>query len=58
MFKVNIDHTILLTVNWFFSYWVYPLREVSKYGVISGPYFPVFGLTAEIYSVNLRIQSE
>ena len=29
--------------------------KVSKYGVISGPYFPVFVL---IYSVNLRIQSE
>ena len=32
--------------------------KVSKYGVISGPYFPVFGLNTEIYFVNLRIQSE
>ena len=24
----------------------------------SGPYFPVFGLNAEIYEVNLRIQSK
>ena len=24
------------------------LREVSKYGVISGPYFPVFGLNTKI----------
>ena len=24
----------------------------------SGPYFPVFGLDTEIYSVNLRIQFE
>ena len=31
---------------------------MSKYGVFSGPYFPVFGLNTEIYSVNLRIQSE
>ena len=31
---------------------------MSKYGVISGPYFPVFGLNTEIYFVNLRIQSE
>ena len=23
--------------------------EVSEYGVISGPYFPVFGLNTEIY---------
>ena len=32
--------------------------KVFKYGVFSGPYFPVFGLDAEIYFVNLRIQSE
>ena len=31
---------------------------MSKYGVFSGPYFPVLGLNTEIYSVNLRIQSE
>ena len=31
---------------------------MSKYGVISGPYFPVSGLNTEIYSVNLRIQPE
>ena len=30
----------------------------SKYSVISGPYFPAFGLNTEIYSVNLCIQSE
>ena len=24
----------------------------------SGPYFPAFGLNTEIYTVNLRIQSE
>ena len=36
------------------------VNTVSKhsYGVISGPYFPVFRLNTEIYSVNLRIQSE
>ena len=32
--------------------------KVSKYGVISGPYFPVFGLNTEIYPPILRIQSE
>ena len=32
--------------------------KVSKYAVFSGPYFPVFALNTEIYSVNLRIQSE
>ena len=32
--------------------------KVSKYGVYSGPYFPVFRRITEIYKVNLRIQSE
>ena len=32
--------------------------KVSYDGVFSGPYFPVFGLNMEIYSVNLRIQPE
>ena len=32
--------------------------KVSKYRVISGPYFRVFGLNTEIYEVNLRIQSK
>ena len=32
--------------------------KVSKYGVFSGPYFPVFGLNTEIYFVFLRIQCE
>ena len=32
--------------------------KVSKYRVISGLYFPVFGLNTEIYFVNLRCQSE
>ena len=31
---------------------------MSKYGVFSRPYFPVFAMNTEIYSVNLRIQSE
>ena len=30
--------------------------NVSKYGVISGPYFPVFGVNTATYSVNRRIQ--
>ena len=32
--------------------------KVSKYGVFSGPYFPVLGLNTEIYGVNFHIQSE
>ena len=31
--------------------------NVSKYGVFSGSFFPVFELNTEIYSVNLRLQS-
>ena len=31
---------------------------MSKYGVFSGPYFPVFRLNTERYGVRLRIQSE
>ena len=30
-------------------------RKVYKYGVSSGPYFPVLGLNTEIYGVNIRI---
>ena len=26
--------------------------KLSKYGVLSGPYFPIFGLNTEIYGVN------
>ena len=33
-------------------------RKVYKYGVFSGPYFPLFGLNTEIYGVNLRIKYE
>ena len=36
----------------------YTARKMSKYGVFSGPSFPVFGLNTEFYSVNLRIQSK
>ena len=32
--------------------------KVSKYGIFSGPCFPVFGLNTEIYSVYLHIQSK
>ena len=33
-------------------------RKVSKYRVISGPYFSLFGLNMEGYGVSLRIQPE
>ena len=31
---------------------LFTAQKVSKYGVISGLYFPVFGLNTEIYGVN------
>ena len=37
---------------------IYTAWKVSKYGVISSPYFPVFGLNTEIYFVNLHIPSD
>ena len=43
--------------NFEFTIWNYALREVSKYGLISGPYFPAFGLIF-LYFVNLRIHSK
>ena len=33
-------------------------RKVSKYGVLSGTFFPILGLNMEMYFVNPRIQSE
>ena len=27
---------------------------MSRYGVFSGPYFPIFGLNTDIYGVNLK----
>ena len=47
-----------MNTDWKLSGNISTVWKVSKYGVISGPYFPVFGLNTEIYSVNLRIQSE
>ena len=34
------------------------MQKVFKYGFFSGPYFPVFGLNTEIYSVNFGILSK
>ena len=42
----------------FFSKSLEDFGKVSKYEVFSGPYFPVFVLNTDIYSVNLRIQSK
>ena len=31
-------------------------RKMSKYGVFSGPYFPVYGLNTEIYGVKVQLK--
>ena len=36
----------------------YTAWKVSKYGVFSGPYFPIFRLNTERCGLSLRIQSE
>ena len=36
----------------------YTARKVSKYGVISGPYFPALGLNTERYEASVCIHSE
>ena len=46
------NHRVTIRVRDPFTAW-----NVSKYRVISGPYFPVFGLNTEIYEVSLYIQS-
>ena len=61
-FSVNIAKNLKTTILKNICKWLLlPLVttwKVSKYGVISGPYFPVYRLNTEIYSVNLRIESE
>ena len=50
------------TVSYFFTakYKIFTAWKVFKYGVFSGPYFPVFGLNTEINSVkspySVRVQ--
>ena len=46
--KLISENLVIISTAW----------KVFKYGVISGPCFPVFGRTTEIYRVNLRIQPE
>ena len=40
------------------SFMIITAWKVSKYGVISGLYFPAFGLNTERHFVSLRIHSE
>ena len=45
-------------ITFFWSRLALTTWKVSKYGVFSGPYFPVLGLNTERCGVSLRIQSE
>ena len=53
---------VVVVMFWLTRTWKLHLKyttwKVPKCGVFSGLYFPVFGLNTEIYSVNLRTQSE
>ena len=53
LWNISVNCHFFFNKSTFHTAW-----KVSKYGVISGPYFPVFGLNTEIYSLNLRIQYE
>ena len=50
------DTEVFLVRIFLYSDWI--RREVSKYGVISDPYFPVFGLNTERYGASFCIQSD
>ena len=50
-------HTQFETINWLLYHTTFTAWKMSKYGVISGPYFPLFGLNTRFMFVNLRIQS-
>ena len=51
-YSLNNDASVLLKV---INIWEVPLREVSKYGVVSGPYFPTFGLNTGKYGPEIIV---
>ena len=57
---LETDYAISLKLNLRITYFCihFQCLKSLQIWVISGPYFPVFGLNTEIYSVNLCIQSE
>ena len=58
--QILIFFFIFSMFTWFlyFVALIFSTIHCMKSGNFSGPYFPVFGLNAEIYGVNLRIQSK
>ena len=55
---VSIRQILLLAMTLAVTHKLNTAWKVSKYGVFSCPYFSIFGLNTEIYSLNLRIQSK
>ena len=53
-FTSSAEQDYIVTFDLWQDY-IVTVRNVSKYGVFSGPYFPVFGLSTERYEVSLRI---
>ena len=58
LLETNQYHFLSNQYQWCFLSGTIHCLKVSKYGVFSGPYFPVFRLNTETYRVDLRIQSE
>ena len=64
-YKSKIEHEIILKAVRAYNTGVFKNCSSERHHVksvrirsYSGPYFPVFGLNTERYSVSLRIQSE
>ena len=65
-YQTNMKMRLIMGSTCFFTYRnalinflaIFTAWKVFKYGFISGPYFPAFGLNTESYSASLRIQSE
>ena len=62
-YSVSPHASFILTRKYYFYcfFYIYIFNtawKVSKYGVSSGTYFPIFELNTKIYRVNFRIQSE
>ena len=55
---IGVSSLVLLAMTLAVTHMLNTVWKVSKYGVFSCPYFSIFGLNTEIYSLNLRIQSE
>ena len=55
---MKVNERLYQDQSWLHEKYTSTVWKVSKYGVFSGPYFPVFAQNKEIYGVNLRTQSK